>query len=99
MAELAYVSLEEAAELEGIEYETIKKRVQRNSEKLDIKKVSRETGGKEMTLVAVNSLSKLGQNRWKAREKLKEIAEAAEVLPQEEKNPEVPWYVNADYEW
>lgn len=81
MAGLAYVSLEEAAELEGISYETMKKRAQRSSDKMGVKKASRDSGGKEMTLVAVNSLSKLGQNRWKEREKLKEMAETAADLP------------------
>lgn len=52
-----------------------------------------------MTLVAVNSLSKLGQNRWKEREKLKEMAETAADLPEEETKGQDPWYVNADYEW
>ena len=49
MAELAYVSLEEAAELEGIAYETIKKRAQRSPEKMGVKKEERDTGGKELT--------------------------------------------------
>lgn len=99
MAGLAYVSLEEAAELEGISYETMKKRAQRSSDKMGVKKASRGSGGKEMTLVAVNSLSKLGQNRWKEREKLKEMAETAADLPEEKTKGQEPWYVNADYEW
>ena len=41
MAGLAYVSLEEAAELEGISYETIKKRAQRSPDKMGGKKASR----------------------------------------------------------
>ena len=41
MAGLAYVSLEEAAELEGISYETMKKRAQRSSDKMGVKKASR----------------------------------------------------------
>lgn len=98
MAELAYVSLEEAAELEGITYETIKKRAQRSPEKMGVKKKGRDTGGKELTLVAVSSLSKMGQNRWKEREKMKELADTAADLSQEEKKDE-PWYVKADYEW
>lgn len=98
MAELAYVSLEEAAELEGIPYKTIQQRARRSPESYRVKKVQRDTGGKELTLVAVSSLSKLGQNRWKEREKLKELTDTAEDLPLEEKKDE-PWYVKADYEW
>ena len=44
MAGLAYVSLEEAAELEGISYETMKKRAQRSSDKMGVKKASRGSG-------------------------------------------------------
>lgn len=99
MAELAYISLEEAAELEGISYETIKKRTQRTPDKFGVKKEGRGNGGKELTLVAVNSLSKLAQNRYKEREKLKEMADTAVDLPPEAKKVDVPWYVDTDYEW
>lgn len=99
MAGLAYVSLEEAAELEGIKYNTLVQRIRRNTSSYDTKAETRDSGGKEMTLVAVNSLSKLGQNRWKEREKLKEMAETAADLPEEETKGQDPWYVNADYEW
>lgn len=98
MAELTYVSLEEAAELEGIKYNTLVQRIRRKNNSYDTKSETRDTGGKELTLVAVNSLSKLGQNRWKEREKLKEMADTTADLPQEEKKDE-PWYVKADYEW
>ena len=57
MAGLAYVSLEEAAELEGIKYNTLVQRIRRNTSSYDTKAETRDSGGKEMTLVAVNSLS------------------------------------------
>ena len=44
-----YVTLNEAAELESIGYDTMKKRIHRNPEKFLITKKQRETGGKEMT--------------------------------------------------
>ena len=53
-----YVTLNEAAELESIGYDTMKKRIHRNPEKFLITKEQRETGGKEMTMVAISSLSK-----------------------------------------
>ena len=68
MAGLAYVSLEEAAELEGIKYNTLVQRIRRNTSSYDTKAETRDSGGKEMTLVAVNSLSKLGQNREAERD-------------------------------
>lgn len=71
-----YVTLNEAAELESIGYDTMKKRIHRNPEKFLITKEQRETGGKEMTMVAISSLSKKARTAWKEREKLKAVAEA-----------------------
>lgn len=42
----AYVTLNEAAELEGTTYATMQRRVHRNPEKFLIDKEQRETGGK-----------------------------------------------------
>ena len=70
-----YVTLNEAAELESIGYDTMKKRIHRNPEKFLITKEQRETGGKEMTMVAISSLSKKARTAWKEREKLKDICE------------------------
>lgn len=47
MAE-GYVTLGEAAELEGIQYKTMSKRIDRNPEKFLITKEQREKGGKEL---------------------------------------------------
>lgn len=100
MAELAYVSLEEAAELEGIKYNTLVQRIRRNSADYTVKSETRNNGGKELTLVAVNSLSKLGQNRYKERERINALVEATADLPEEERqSSNVPWYVDTDYEW
>ena len=71
-----YVTLNEAAELESIGYDTMKKRIHRNPEKFLITKEQRETGGKKMTMVAISSLSKKARTAWKEREKLKAVAEA-----------------------
>lgn len=67
----AYVTLNEAAELEGTTYATMQRRVHRNPEKFLIDKEQRETGGKEMIMVAISSLSKKARTAWKEREKLK----------------------------
>lgn len=96
MAE-AYVTLNEAAELEGIGYETIKKRVQRSPEKFHVTMEQRQSGGKELVMVAVSSLSKKARASWKEREKLKAVAEAP--VQEAEGMTEAPWYVGEDIDW
>lgn len=104
MAEIAYVTLEEAAELEGISYETIKKRVQRKADGMEIRKESRNSGGKEQILVSVNDLSKPARNAWKERQRLNCIADTQAELPESGsdgggKMSGKPWYVDMDLEW
>lgn len=97
MAE-SYVTLGEAAELEGVKYNTMVKRLSRKQDAFETKTEKSETGGKDVVLVAVSSLSKQARNAWKEREKLKSFTEE---VPGEEKGqePEVPWYVNTDADW
>lgn len=54
MAEI-YISLMEAADLEATDYEIIKKRVQRNPEKYQLKKEKTECGGKDLSMIALSS--------------------------------------------
>ena len=54
-----YVTLVEAAELEGVKYKTMAQRLSRNPDKFDTMTEKSETGGKDAVLVAVASLSKL----------------------------------------
>lgn len=96
MAEV-YVTLNEAAELEGIQYKTLSKRIDRNPEKFLITKEQRNGGGKELTMVAVSSLSKKARTSWKEREKLKEVANAP--VQEAEDKTEIPWYVGEDLDW
>lgn len=96
MAE-AYVTLSEAAELEGIGYDTIQKRVKRTPEKFQIIMKQRENGGKELVMVAVSSLSKKARTAWKEKEKLKTTAEAP--VQEAEGTTEAPWYVGEDIDW
>jgi len=95
MAE-GYVTLGEAAELEGIQYKTMSKRIDRSPEKFLITKEQRKKGGKELTMVAVSSLTRKARNAWREREKLKELAGAP---GQEEEKPETPWYIDMDIDW
>ena len=92
-----YVTLNEAAELESIGYDTMKKRIHRNPEKFLITKEQRETGGKEMTMVAISSLSKKARTAWKEREKLKAVAEAP--VQEADQAEDTPWYVEEDIDW
>lgn len=91
-----YVTLNEAAELEGVGYENMKKKIQRNPNMFLISKEQRQGGGKESTMIAVSSLSKKARTAWKERKKLKEVAEHP---VQEEDMNETPWYVNEDIDW
>lgn len=93
-----YVSLDEAAKLENISYEAVKKNAQRG--KYITKNQKTEgTGGKQAVLIAVSSLSKQAQEAYRKCRDLKELAEP-EQEPEAVKTGEaVPWYVNADLNW
>ena len=82
-----YVTIAEAAELENIDYETLKKRIQRNSDKFLTKKEKTDDGGKDRVLVAVSSLSRKAQSSKKLEIKIEETIE------------DVPWYVDVDINW
>lgn len=103
MAE-SYVTLAEAAELEGVKYNTMVKRLSRKQADFATKTGKSDTGGRDEVLVAVSSLSKQARNAWKEREKLKALTETvpedSEAQGQEGgQKPEAPWYVNTDIEW
>ena len=57
-----YVTLIEAAELEGVKYKTMAQRLSRNPDKFDTMTEKLENGGKDAVLVAVASLSKKARN-------------------------------------
>ena len=99
MAEI-YISLMEAADLEVTDYEIIKKRVQRNPEKYQLKKEKTECGGKDLSMIALSSLSKKAVAAYKERQKL---AEVPAVFGMEEVamsgESEMPWYVNEDVDY
>ncbi len=99
MAE-AFVTLAEAAELEGVKYKTMAQRLSRKKQAFETKTEKSETGGKDVVLVAVSSLSKQARNAWKEREKLKSFTQGVpEGQGAEGKGPEVPWYVDVDIDW
>ena len=97
-----YVSLGEAAELEGVKYNTMIRRMTRNNGGYVTRTEKSGTGGRDAVLVAVSSLSKQARNAWKEREKLKVLAEVSPGSPGESEagsGIEVPWYVNMDIDW
>lgn len=98
MAE-AYVTLAEAAELEGIPYSTMARRTQRKKDVFVTKTEKSETGGRDVVLVAVSSLSKQARNAWREREKLKSFTEGIPEGREAELKPETPWYVDMDIDW
>ena len=92
-----YVTLEEAAELEGIEYGALRVRIFRDKSKYKTKTEKSPTGGKDKVFIALTSLSKKARREWKAREELKALA----VM--ESDDPELPadrpWYTAMDVDW
>lgn len=100
MAEM-YVSLEEAAELENVKYNTMVQRLSRKPDEYDTRTEKSGTGGRDAVLVAVSSLSKQARNAWREREKLKALADvkSAEDGDSTGSDLETPWYVDADIDW
>lgn len=82
-----YVTLIEAAELEGVKYKTMAQRLSRNPDKFDTMTEKSENGGKDAVLVAVASLSKKARNAWKERAKLKELS--GTISPEGEAQPDL----------
>lgn len=89
MTEL-YISLEEAARLEGIKYNTLVQRLKRNSTYQTLLEPA-ENGGKERVMVAVSSLSPKARRKHKAEQR----ALGSEVVIDHHSASE-PWYVSAD---
>lgn len=93
LPEEIFLTIEEAAELEGTSYESMKKRIQRNKNVMDTKFEEKSNNGKDRVLVALSSLSK------KARRTYKKNTEVANEKPESEKNTEEPWYTTVDLNW
>lgn len=80
MAEV-YVTLSEAAELEGVQYQTMARRTQRNKKNFVTKTEKSETGGRDVVLVAVSSLSKQARNAFKIGGQWKRVASVKVSIP------------------
>lgn len=86
-----FIGLEEAAALEGITYEAMKKRAQRSLRQHKTKMQPREGGGKDQVMIAVSSLSTKGRKAWKAAQKV----DGRDVII-DKRTDAAPWYVGAD---
>lgn len=87
-----YIPLEDAAVLECVGYETMKKRIQRSPQQYQIQQQPRESGGKDQIMVAVTSLSAKARRAYRAAEKT--VGRDAVI---EQRTETRPWYVSADY--
>lgn len=86
-----YITLEQAAELEGITYKGLAQRARRNPDKYDTITRQREGGGKSQVLISVASLSPKAKRAYQAGRK----TEGRDVIIKQRAN-EAPWYVGAD---
>ncbi len=88
-----YITLDEAAELESLGYDAMKKRIQRNQSNYKIKTEKRE-GGKDRVLVGLSSLSKKARRTYKEKQSIHTTDMVLEQVKED-----APWYVNTDLNW
>ena len=98
MAEIL-VTLKEAAEIEGIRYNSLVQRIKRNTETYNISKKTVTSGVKANTLIALSSLSPKAKAAYAERVKLKKLAEKGDSDKAEPLKEEKPWYVDCDVDW
>ena len=96
-----FVTIEEAAELEGIKYNSFVQVLKRDiNQQYVTKLIPSETGGKPRKYVAVSSLSENAQKAHREVERIRSLTADTvtkfEVVPEEKMQP---WYVNADLDW
>lgn len=89
-----WVSLSEAAELEGITYNACKLRAFRETYKT--KTEPNPAGGKDLVYIDVLSLSDEAQRRYKRRQRAELDKLRVERIKE---SGEPPWYVNCDFSW
>lgn len=90
-----YVTLEDAAELECLKYNTLVQRISRNPENYKTQKEPRETeNGKEHVLIALSSLSKTARKKHKETTKI----DGGDIIV-EQRTQETPWYIDIDLNW
>ncbi|WP_234399657.1 Mu transposase C-terminal domain-containing protein [Paenibacillus popilliae] len=88
-----FVSIEDAAGYEGISYEAIKKKVQRNPALFNVRKEPVLSGGKPRILISLSSLSKKARRAYKEAQCIEGGDVVIEVRTSSE---DVPWYIGTD---
>lgn len=90
-----FVSLEQAAQLEGIQYKTMSKRIISHPEDYITREKPRPGGGKPLVTVALSSLSKKARKAYKAAQKV----DGGDAVQANSPNGQSPWYVEVDFHW
>ncbi|WP_420857134.1 Mu transposase C-terminal domain-containing protein [Tissierella carlieri] len=89
-----FITLEEAAELDGVKYNTLVQRIKRNPENYQTKTEARD-GGKDRVLVSLSSLSKKARRGYKEKKNV----DGRDVVIEERTESEIPWYIDIDLNW
>lgn len=88
-----FISMEDAAGYEGISYEAIKKKVQRNPAIFNVRKEPVSSGGKPRILIDLSSLSKKARRAYKEAQSI----EGGDIVIEERvSSEEIPWYIDID---
>ena len=90
-----FIPLEEAARLESVGYDTIKKRIQRAPERFNTQFSLPDSGGRERVLVALSSLTATARKAYKAAQRV----DGAAIATEGRAAGEAPWYVEVDLNW
>lgn len=91
---MPYISLEKAAQYEGLHYLALYMRIKRNPEAYDVKREPAENGGKERIFVSVSCLSVKAQRAYNAD--LDPGKDVREALIQSRTSDAPPWYMEVD---
>lgn len=83
-----FIPLEDAANFEKIKYNTLIKRMSNNSPNYKTQTEPNENGGRDKVFVAVSSLSKAAQRRYRAS-----------ISKKRTNTDDIPWYVYYDLNW
>ncbi len=93
--EASYLTLNEAAKLEGIDYFTLYRKVERNNSGFEITTVEPENGGKSRVLISINSLSKKAKKTYMELQKI----DVTPLVTESVDGNAAPWYVDVDVKW
>lgn len=93
-----YVTLDEAARLEEIKYDTLAHKIIRDTTGKFLTKTEKsETGGKDKLFVAISSLSPKARKAYAQLQELQAQADMPDMTP--EQDTEEPWYVGVSLDW